>query len=582
MLLLLQVSFNFSCAAKVDVLVSYSLLTFVLVELALPWLTGTAVNPLLRAAYLLRRNKALLEIQQMQSKETELKQLEIDTSLLVDNEENFVTPLAEEKFTTALSSSSSCSSLEYSFFSFPEVTTSLNGGRVSISPLENGSLTPDDTPLHHDGKQVRPNESISKLTEPHHCDAEGHVTLVVPWLQDKKDRLMLYGNTTTFDSSDEQEQYIRNWLANEAGMAVESKDLRIVWYPARFHTYANSIFALGDICDMIPDEDADVCICEEPEHLNWYRSPGSASWTAKFNHVVGVIHTNYKAYVRDHAPAGFLASPLTAGVNSLVVKANCHRVIKLSDVLQSFVPGKEVVENVHGIRDTYLNEGRRVCSTQPAASGKRKAYFVGKLIWGKGFSELLELQSRFHKSTGNYFAIDIFGSGNDELEIQRAFNKEQRNDGYMFKSLGTKGEKLPVNFMGKTDHATLAGDDYSILINPSITEVLCTTTAEAIAMNKFVIIPSHPSNDFFEQFPNCLVYRSRKEFVSVLQHATSNSPPLLSEEHFRILSWEMATLRCVSAAAVPRRDAAREERLRRLKEGKSIKKAVSGIFQKED
>ena len=550
---------------------------------ALPWLTGTAVNPLLRAAYLLRRNRTLLEAQRAKPSctDAETKQLEIDTSLLTQDQEKFVTPLAEEKFATALSSSSSCSSLEYSFFSFPEVSTSLNGGRVTISPLENESLTQDVTPVLVD-KPLRSSEAYAKFTEPQ-SDDEGHVTLVIPWLQDEKDRVMLYGNTTTFNNSDEQEQYIRSWLANEAGMPTESKELKIVWYPARFHTFANSIFALGDICDMIPNDTTGVCILEEPDHLNWYRSPGSASWTTKFSHVVGVIHTNYKAYVRDHAPAGFLASPLTAGVNSLVVKFNCHRVIKLSDVLQTFVPGKEVVENVHGIRDTYLEEGRRVCSSQQPGACKRKAYFIGKLIWGKGFSEMLELQARFHKSTGTYFAIDVFGSGNDELEIKRAFNQEQRNDSFVFTALGTKSEKFPVNFMGKTDHSALAGDEYSILINPSITEVLCTTTAEAVAMNKFVIIPSHPSNFFFEQFPNCLLYRSRKEFVSLLNHAMNNDPPPLSEELAQILSWEMATLRCVSAAAVPRRDAAREKRLMRLKEEKnSIKKAISGLFQIED
>ena len=78
------------------------------------------------------------------------------------------------------------------------------------------------------------------------------------------------------------------------------------------------------------------------------------------------------------------------------------------------------------------------------------------------------------------------------------------------------------------------------------------------------------------------MYRSRKEFVSVLNYAMENDPPSLSEDLFNILSWEMATLRCVAASAVPKRDAVREERLQRLKEEKSLKKAISGIFQRED
>lgn len=49
---------------------------------------------------------------------------------------------------------------------------------------------------------------------------------------------------------------------------------QIRFYPARYHKFYNSIFALGEICDLITNESADVCILEEPEHLNWYRAPG--------------------------------------------------------------------------------------------------------------------------------------------------------------------------------------------------------------------------------------------------------------------------------------------------------------------
>lgn len=42
-----------------------------------------------------------------------------------------------------------------------------------------------------------------------------------------------------------------------------------VFYPGRYHKDYGSIFPMGDLTLMIPPEEADICILEEPEHLNW-------------------------------------------------------------------------------------------------------------------------------------------------------------------------------------------------------------------------------------------------------------------------------------------------------------------------
>jgi hypothetical protein len=80
-------------------------------------------------------------------------------------------------------------------------------------------------------------------------------------------------------------------------------------------------------------------------------------------------------------------------------------------------------------------------------------------------------------------------------------------------------------------------------------------------MGKFVLMPEHPSNVFFEQFPNALLYKTAQDFCSLLLYAQLHDPMPLTEELRHTLSWDAAIERLVGAAAVSPRDAARQERL---------------------
>jgi hypothetical protein len=221
---------------------------------ALPWMTGTAVNPLLRAAHLYRRTQQL-----------------------------------------------------------NTVTNDANA---------NSDADPTDPSSHH--------------------TTTSWVTLVIPWLELAEDQQELYQQV--FENQQAQEEYIRNWLRDSAKMEDAADGLNLVFYPARYHSGLGSVFAMGDIISNLPPHELDVCLLEEPEHVNWFRAPGDG-WTKRYKYVVGIVHTNYQQYASAHY-SGLWTAPAISLISSAMVRAYCHKVIKLSDVLQTFAPEKEFTSNV--------------------------------------------------------------------------------------------------------------------------------------------------------------------------------------------------------------------------------------------
>jgi digalactosyldiacylglycerol synthase len=286
----------------------------------------------------------------------------------------------------------------------------------------------------------------------------------------------------------------------------------------------------------------------------------------------------------SHQLSGLVIGPLVGALSAWMVRAYCDKVIKLSPVLQAYAPEKEIVDNVHGIRQEFLDTARPCTGDSP---GGNKVYFIGKLLWAKGLDRLLDLQAFHKKKTGNYFAMDVYGSGPEEKAIQRAYlgtaataatvpaaaTAEESEGGSSSGSASSlaasyyawtpRRKVLPVGFLGRLDHAKVPVT-YKIFVNPSVTEVLCTTTAEALAMGKFVIIPNHASNTFFQQFPNCLQYQTKAEFVTLMQYALAHDPEPLSNDLRHTLTWEAATERFLEAAMISERDAARRDRVGKL------------------
>lgn len=82
--------------------------------------------------------------------------------------------------------------------------------------------------------------------------AGGKVTLMLPWLENRADQEKVYGKDKVFGMAYDQEEYVRSWLRDTAGMKEASEELNLAWYPARLEPAENSIYSMGDITALIP------------------------------------------------------------------------------------------------------------------------------------------------------------------------------------------------------------------------------------------------------------------------------------------------------------------------------------------
>ncbi|XP_041026161.1 digalactosyldiacylglycerol synthase 2, chloroplastic [Juglans microcarpa x Juglans regia] len=349
-------------------------------------------------------------------------------------------------------------------------------------------------------------------------DGERKVTLVIPWLS-MKDQGLVYPSNITFISPSEQEKYVRRWLEERTGFTF---GFSIRFYPGRFSKDKRSILAAGDISEIIPDEEADIAVLEEPEHLTWYHH--GKRWKIKFRMVIGIIHTNYLEYVKREKKG--MQAFLLKIINSWVVGIYCHKVIRLSAATQDYP--KSIICNVHGVNPKFLEIYKEKIEQQQ--NGKqvftKGAYYIGKMVWNKGYKELLKLLHDHQKELAG-IEVDLYGNGEDSDQVQEAAKKLE----------------LAVRVHPGRDHADPLFHDFKVFLNPSTTDVVCTTTAEALAMGKIVVCANHPSNEFFKQFPNCWTYDDSNGFVEATCKALAEEPAQLTDAQRHELSWEAATER---------------------------------------
>ncbi|MBA0592402.1 hypothetical protein Gorai_009384, partial [Gossypium raimondii] len=106
------------------------------------------------------------------------------------------------------------------------------------------------------------------------------ITLVIPWLS-LKDQKLVYPDNAMFGSLWEQESYIGQWLERRI---VFISDFGICFYPGKFAVDKRSIIPVGDILEIISNEEADIAVLEEPEHLTWFHH--GKRWKTKFRLVI--------------------------------------------------------------------------------------------------------------------------------------------------------------------------------------------------------------------------------------------------------------------------------------------------------
>ncbi|KAL8259786.1 hypothetical protein R6Q59_027739 [Mikania micrantha] len=165
------------------------------------------------------------------------------------------------------------------------------------------------------------------------------------------------------------------YVAGSRKELVSMPTFKISFYPGKFQKERGSIIPAGDTSQFISSKDADIAILEEPEHLNWYHH--GKRWTDKFNHVVGVVHTNYLEYIKREKN-GAVQAFFVKHINNWVTRAYCDKVLRLSAATQDLP--KSVICNVHGVNPKFLEIGERMAANKEEGGEKKvlkRSIFLG-------------------------------------------------------------------------------------------------------------------------------------------------------------------------------------------------------------
>lgn len=320
----------------------------------------------------------------------------------------------------------------------------------------------------------------------------------VPWVE-AADQEWLWG-APIFASRREH----RAWLAEEARRLGCETELAIFHYRSRVWRLLRSIVPQEDVIAAAPPSRALVMI--EPEHLTW-KAVSTPRPAADFERIVGVVMTNYGYYIarQPYPGAGLLARWVTQ-LHRFLIRRYTDLAVPISPAVADVTaghPGREA--RVTGVYGGYAE-------VPPVTAETRGAYFIGRLVWEKGLDTVIDIARR----AGH--PVDVIGSGPDEPAIREMAARVS----------------APVRFLGPTAEAWRCLDEYRVFVNPSASEVLCSTTAEALVAGRHVVLYDCPANEPFRRYPNTHFFTDTQGALAGLRRALDEPPeaPVLARREF--------------------------------------------------
>ena len=220
---------------------------------ALPWRTGTAVNPLLRALHLIRYRR-----REQQNANNSAAATNVNRSN-ANNDSNSNNSGGGGKV-----------ALVIPWLISKDERIQLYGEQNSFSNDDGDDNEENEEDENENDNQVtnpqRPNYSSSNNNNNNNSNKSSSSSSAASTASKSS-------SSSSSSGMAKQEAWIRHYSATACQMPLESQLLTILFYPAFYQANFGSIFPKVDLCNYIPHELVDVAILEEPEHLNWFRMP---------------------------------------------------------------------------------------------------------------------------------------------------------------------------------------------------------------------------------------------------------------------------------------------------------------------